>query len=798
MVEKVIVKSASSDLDGAQFENAATEATLKRLVDLMEKQKPGSGANVKNTAQQAQGIAPAVLKETNNAIGATGDAAKAAASGMGSFAAQTVKFLASGPFELLSAGVLFLKDAIGKSMDTLRATAKDGASFNGSLLELNKAAAGSGMNLDTYSKFIKENKETMASFGGTVTEGAKRLGQMSRDLRRSDAGQQLQALGISAEDISSGMAQYVAQQTASGRIQGKTQAEITAGAAGYIKNLGELSRLTGESVDALAKQANDNAREARMQILMSGMSADAADALNKGLTYAAKVSPEYANAFKDAALGIPNDLANTLMSTNKDFADSVRKVQRGQEVTVEDQQRIMAVQSKNFDELSKTTGKAALANNEYGMAQARIQAAMRDEAKKLEESGAKKAKAEGDSSASATKALMNFSDAVDASWGRIKEAILNSEVFKKLGDATEWVGRQVLKLMGPLENFFVNIDKNVQPALTMLGNAVTSIKTAFDNLLVPVIRLLPSFDDVMQVLKPVVGVIISAGEAFILVKGAMLAWQGAQAAYHGVVAAGTAISTAWNAATNLSIAGIIRQTGAMWGAAAAALGFSSPVLAVVVVLAALIAGFKALYDSGWTLETAFGALKGGFSRFVLMLDDVIDGLMRTLNKVTFGALGIDEKELEKRQAANQKKRDVLDAEAAARDVKRGQVRTERGTEDSLLNFSGKGEGVAGPPMPPTAAAVASGQTLVAAADKKKEEQKPIIDMDSPDVAAAKLAKAMAAQDAATNQVATLNTVSDGITKLNVVMAAILELQHQQFDAQKDLVNATKGKYNAVG
>jgi len=797
MVEKVIVKSSSSDLDGAQFENAATEATLKRLVDLMEKQKPGSGAAVKNTAQQAQGIAPAVLKETNNAIGATGDAAKAAASGMGSFAAQTVKFLASGPFELLSAGVLFLKDTIGKSMDTLRDTAKNGASFNGSLLELNKAAAGSGMNLETYSKFIKENKETMASFGGTVTEGAKRLGQMSRDLRRSDAGQQLQALGISAEDISFGMTQYVAQQTAAGRIQGKTQAEITAGAAGYIKNLGELSRLTGESVDALAKQANDNAREARMQILMSGMSADAADELNKGLTYAAKVSPEYANAFKDAALGIPNKLAESMMATNKEFADGVRKVQRGQSVSAEEQQAIMASQSKGFDKLAKSTNGAALANDEAFLGQARINAAMKDVANQVTQDGMKKSKAEGDSSASATKALMNFSDAVDASWGRIKEAILNSEVFKKLGDATEWVGGQVLKLMGPLENFFVNIDKNVQPALTRLTSA-------FDTLLGPVMRLLPSFDDVMKVLKPVVGVIISAGEAFILVKGAMLAWQGAQAlwqgaqaAYHGVVAAGTAIMAAFNAAKGTNILAVVASTASMWAASLAAAAFASPVIAAVVIVTALIAAFKSLYDSGWTLETAFGALKGGFSRFVLMLDDVIDGLMRTLNKVTFGGLGIDEKELEKRQKVNQDKRDKLDEEAKARDVKRGQVRTERGTEDSLLNFSGKGEGVAGPPMPPTAAAVASGQTLVASAEDKKKKD-AAVGLPSEADAAATLEKLKAqVQDSTVTQAATLNT-ADGITKLTTIMTAILELQHQQLDAQKDLVNATKGRYNAVG
>jgi hypothetical protein len=800
MVEKVIVKSSSSDLDGAQFENAATEATLKRLVDLMEKQKPGSGANVKNTAQQAQGIAPAVLKETNNAIGATGAAAKEAASGMGSFAAQTVKFLASGPFELLSAGVLFLKDTIGKSMDTLRDTAKNGASFNGSLLELNKAAAGSGMNLDTYSKFIKENKETMASFGGTVTEGAKRLGQMSRDLRRSDAGQQLQALGISAEDISSGMAQYVSTQVASGRIQGKTTAEITAGAAGYVKNLGELSRLTGESVDKLAAKQAEEEREARSVLYLSQLEGTAREEAAAGLTYIGEKNKEASNAFKDAVMGIPNKLGESMMATNKEFAENVRKAQRKEAVTAEDHERAMITQSANFKILSKTTNSAALANDEAFFAQARIQADMEKVAAQNAAKGMELAKKEGDSSASATKALMNFSDAVDASWGRIKEAILNSEVFKKLGDATEWVGRQVLKLMGPLENFFVNIDKNVQPALTMLGSAVTSIKAAFDNLLGPVIRLLPSFDDVMKVLKPVVGVIISAGEAFILVKGAMLAWQGAQAlwqgaqaAYHGVVAAGTAIMAAFNAAKGANILSVVASTASMWAASLAAAAFASPVVLWVAGITAAIVLFKTLYDSGWSFGSVLEAVGDNLSRFGIYLMEIVDKVMGALPKA-FG--GYSDAEIKEKAALRKSQRDELEAKENARDEQRAAVRKERGTEDSLLNLSGPGTSA---PQPPTAAAISTGQSLVAASDANKKKDAAVgLSSDADLAAIVEKAKSTAAvQDIAATQAATLNT-ADGITKLTTIMTAILELQHQQFDAQKDLVNATKGRYNAVG
>lgn len=807
MVEKVIVKSASSDLDGAQFDNAATEATLKRLVELMEKQKPGSGAAVNNAAQKANGLSSTGMKETNKAIDDLGNFAKSASEGVGSFAAQTVKFLASGAMSLLGSGLIFLKDSIGQSVDTLRNTAKSGASFNGSLLELNRSAAMSGMNLEKYSEFIGKNKETMAMFGGTVTEGAKRMGEMAKDLRNSPVGEQLQALGVSADDISNGMAQYVSQQSAAGKLQGKSQGELTKGAGEYLKSLGELSRLTGESVEALAAKQNEEQREARVAIATAGMSDEAKKMMTDSMVFAAASNKDFANSFKNSFSGIPDETAEFMMANNKAYADAVRKVQRGESVSREEMAAAMAGNADLFDELGKSTGKAAMANTASIMGLAKMQGDMSDMRNKVAAGGLKAAADEGKKSEAFTKSVMTFDNTVNSIIGQIKVAILDSGIFKILADAVDWVSKKFLEFKPTLMEFFNNISSYIKPAMDTLGSAVSIAAGIFQTLLMPIAKQLwsdlsglatgiyqfvkPAFDAIgaafnffsptinktSESMKPIAGLLTLFAEGLLIAKGVQLA--------------SIAIQNAYNAAKVIGTASI--------------LGMSLPMIGIVAAIVSVIAIFKALYDSGWSLSTAWEAIKDNFSLVMLkMSKSISDTIDWIVSKTSFGIGGKSDAEKKADEAKYQAQLAEYAAREKARDEKREATRKERGTEDSLLNLSGK-SATPSVPQPPTAAAVASGQSLANTTPNINalvNQIKPGDDVSNATNAMAEFLAAnpkfAVAQEATANQTATLNTMNDGMTKLTTIMASILELQHQQVDAQKDLVNATKGKYNAVG
>lgn len=841
MVEKVIVKSASSDLDGAQFENAATEATLKRLVELMEKQKPGSGSSVNNTAQQAkdQGIQPKITKEANNAFEAVGGAAKKAAAGIGGMAVDATKFLASGAFALLGSGLLFLKDTIGESMNTLRDTAKSGGSFNGSLLELNRSAAASGMNLKDFSGFIQANKATMATFGGTVTEGAKRMGMMANELRRGDVGQQLQALGVSTEDINNGMAQYVSQQSASGKLQGKSQAELTKGAGEYLKNLGELSRLTGESIDVLAQKQNEEQREARTAIATANMSDEAKKVFTDSMVYTAAENKDFANSFKNSISGIPDETAEFMMANNKAYADAVQKVQRGEAVSREEMAAAMAGNADLFDKLAKSTNGAAMANNGAILGLAKMQGSMSDVRNKVAAGGLKAAADEGKKSEAFTKSVMSFDNTVQNIIGQIKVAIIDSKIFQTVGNVVGWIAQKFLDFQKPLENFIKNFDIGgaiggflpklgdglsstvtgimpdlektfgkiisvATPFVSSIGNFFssalgginidgisksiqtnfTSVLTQFqyviDNFFAPIFQTInqnlvkigpkigPIFNDLFEIASDLFGSVVSvvSGITNVLIPIVRPIGQ-------FLIDAFTPLVDAFGVITSV-VKGIVKLlTGDFSGFASAmtdAFGgiinvWANTIGAIVRLLGNILTPFKQQFDDiAEMIET-----------FPLYIKKAVTSILPDWVSAKLGLATSDD--IDKQLAARAKAMEEAKVKTNATPAVVAPTSTQLATVNAPAN-------------------PAISTPKVAEEKKKNEEEKQA----NQTIAAItqKESQASEAKDAATTQAATLNTVSDGITKLNAVMVAILELQHQQFDAQKDLVNAAKGRYNALG
>ena len=101
MVEKVIVKGGGT-LDGAQFDNAASEKTLRDLVDAVNKMS-GGAAGGKNNGDQIKGFHQALKNNANvidqstnkhgvynDILGKTGDKAKELGSSMASAATSII------------------------------------------------------------------------------------------------------------------------------------------------------------------------------------------------------------------------------------------------------------------------------------------------------------------------------------------------------------------------------------------------------------------------------------------------------------------------------------------------------------------------------------------------------------------------------------------------------------------------------------------------------------------------------------------------------------------------------------
>ena len=128
------------------------------------------------------------------------------------------------------------------------------------MTELRKTALEAGLTQEQFSKVIADNSEALASFGGDVTSGGKKLAKVVGNFGEGTR-KELLNLGISVEDQSQGVAEYMATLQRGGSLRYKQDAEIAEGAKDYMVSLKAIAAFTGED----AKKAEQRAKEAAAQ-----------------------------------------------------------------------------------------------------------------------------------------------------------------------------------------------------------------------------------------------------------------------------------------------------------------------------------------------------------------------------------------------------------------------------------------------------------------------------------------------------------------------------------------------------
>jgi hypothetical protein len=151
-------------------------------------------------------------------------------------------------------------DELYKSYQGLSSVGAAGKADLQSIMDTAKQfGAVSEKDLPKFTQMVAQNSETLAKFGGTVSEGLKLFGNVSAEIQQSGLQTQFMNMGMTVDSINKGMAGYLKIQTQTGAAQKMSTDELAAGAAEYLKNLDTLSKLTGKSGEAIQKE-----REERM------------------------------------------------------------------------------------------------------------------------------------------------------------------------------------------------------------------------------------------------------------------------------------------------------------------------------------------------------------------------------------------------------------------------------------------------------------------------------------------------------------------------------------------------------
>jgi len=315
--------------DEVVLNNAATEATLKQLLSAMQAIAAKQGAEIKNdkeldkqmqrlgkqTQEQVRGgrLFKRVKEEEAAAAKKNAEATDEAAEELGAFAESTQKssnMIGKG-LNLFMDGLNKVSSALGSAAgmsdsissatgalgqiplgigDTINAVfgppaaaadrvhdafiqaASSGANFGGNILEMTKTASEMGMTFEQLGGIVNSQAENLMFLGGSVSQGAKRLGEMSKLMRDSQLGAELQRLGFSSADINENLAAYSGRLARTGRSEELTNRQLVELSGKYMKNLDAVSKLTGKSKEALQAEEDARMADAQYRIMMSKLS----------------------------------------------------------------------------------------------------------------------------------------------------------------------------------------------------------------------------------------------------------------------------------------------------------------------------------------------------------------------------------------------------------------------------------------------------------------------------------------------------------------------------------------------
>lgn len=196
---------------------------------------------------------------------------------VGDAAAATIKATAEGS--------KFIIDLMDKNLKAFQELSNSGALVSDGLTGVGRQLVDSGMTLEGFKKSVKENAGALASWGGTVGEGASRFSDAVGKLTKrngslAEAGMGLRKLGLTADDIGEQAGAFLQQEIRLGRGRQMTEKQLAEGTVQYVKELDLLQKVTGLSRQDAQRQRDELLSDSRYRASIDGMNKENQNALN--------------------------------------------------------------------------------------------------------------------------------------------------------------------------------------------------------------------------------------------------------------------------------------------------------------------------------------------------------------------------------------------------------------------------------------------------------------------------------------------------------------------------------------
>ena len=318
-----------------ELNNAATEATLKLLLQSSISANKQTLDGIKSMAQKAGVLDPKAAEEASEGLKTVSAGSAATSAGLQAVgfaasiagaafqkAATIAQTLTSGNAQVsdLFNSLSFLPFGIGKVasgmaqlskiqeeyLGTYRTISASGVNFSGSLTDMRKAASDTYMTLGDFSKVVKEHSGTFARMGGTADEGAKAFVKLSKELNSSKTGDDLRGLGYSTTQVNEGMLNYIAMTGGRTKKELENSAKLTQAAGEYMTQLDALSELSGKSREQQEQELKEASANQAYQSYLLTLDEEGKKKANAALAEAnAKGGKGAMQALQSQFLGLP-------------------------------------------------------------------------------------------------------------------------------------------------------------------------------------------------------------------------------------------------------------------------------------------------------------------------------------------------------------------------------------------------------------------------------------------------------------------------------------------------------------
>jgi len=714
--------------------NAATEATLKEILKAIQGGegggykkggKPGDAKNKENAGDAGGGSggaaggkggggasSAALFGKTIGAMIRPVQMATGAFFALGSQTTSLINAFANAGDSFSGAASVFsgipvlggifsaVAAAADKVLGSYQSATASGATFGGSMNNFAAAASGAGMTMEKFGGLIARNGEALMTLGGTTEEGAKRFANMSKEIRTSGIGNQLYGLGMTTEQVNEGMATYLKTYGASGALQGKSTKELALGAGQYLKELDGLAKITGQSRKALEDEQAARLKDSQFRAAIANLDADQAKMMNNFVSSFPKEQQEAVkemiatgNITSEAGIMLNNSmpgLAQSVIAQGNAVKAGVKVSQDSYDQIYKNGVKEAKIASKSSEMQSQAMYNQGQMGNAYvGMAElAKRDIDGKEKALTAQEQAAKS------QAAAMEKAKQNIA-AVSNSFQMV---LANSGLLNLLMDAFSFAADVVMKYIVPAFEIFGTVVTavggllidSIQPAFAWLGGFINdTLYPAFLTVAGYIMAdVVPMFQDLASVVRDYVWPALQSAGAVIeeyvypVMKAVanfiadnltpiLLGLGTALIGWGLYVAASTVAGWLQTAATMAAALGVGGLAAAAWAAAA-------PILAIVLPVIALIGIFKLLYDKGFTLSSAWDALKDNLERFGMHIMGFIDNLRSKLPPMLGG---LSDDEAKARADLREQRVKELDDKEKARDEDRAEKIKERSSEE---------------------------------------------------------------------------------------------------------------------